>query len=53
MSHELPTPLRAVFGYSNLLPNDPALSRAQRKRLEIVRRSGRHLLHLIDDTKSS
>ena len=49
MSHELRTPLNAILGFSNLLRGDPGLSEAHRSDLEIVNRSGEHLLTLIDD----
>jgi signal transduction histidine kinase/ActR/RegA family two-component response regulator len=49
MSHELRTPLNAILGFSNLLRDDPGLSEAHRSDLEIVNRSGEHLLNLIDD----
>jgi signal transduction histidine kinase len=49
ITHELRTPLHAILGFSNLLVNDPTLSAGQRKHVEILRRSGRHLLHLIND----
>jgi signal transduction histidine kinase/DNA-binding NarL/FixJ family response regulator len=50
MSHELRTPLNAILGFSNLMMRDDAnLSEAHRKDLEIVNRSGEHLLSLIDD----
>ena len=47
MSHELRTPLNAVLGFSRLLrdgaSNDP------RRDLDIINRSGEHLLDLIND----
>jgi len=49
MSHELRTPLNAVLGFSNLLRRDPALSSSQREHLDIINRSGEHLLALIND----
>jgi PAS domain S-box-containing protein len=49
MSHELRTPLNAILGFSNLLRLDPALSNDQREHLEIINRSGEHLLTLIND----
>jgi signal transduction histidine kinase/CheY-like chemotaxis protein len=49
MSHELRTPLNAVLGFSNLLRRDPVLSSGQREYLEIINRSGEHLLTLIND----
>jgi len=49
MSHELRTPLNAVIGFSQLMEKDPALSRENRRSLEIINHSGRHLLTLIND----
>ena len=49
MSHELRTPLTAVLGFSQLLRDDPALSESQKEYLDIINRSGTHLLELIND----
>jgi signal transduction histidine kinase/DNA-binding NarL/FixJ family response regulator len=49
MSHELRTPLNAVLGFSDLLRRDPRLAPAQRENLNIIHRSGKHLLGLIND----
>jgi ligand-binding sensor domain-containing protein/signal transduction histidine kinase/CheY-like chemotaxis protein len=49
MSHELRTPLNAILGFSTLVRDDPGLSEEHRKDLEIVSRSGEHLLGLIDE----
>ncbi len=49
MSHELRTPLNAILGYSQLMQRDPALFSEHRKNLEIINRSGEHLLALIND----
>lgn len=48
MSHELRTPLNAILGFSNLL-RDRGASEQQRHDLDIINRSGEHLLGLIDD----
>ena len=52
ISHELRTPLNAILGFSQLLIRAPAVEPAQRKHLEIINRSGEHLLALIDDVLS-
>jgi signal transduction histidine kinase/CheY-like chemotaxis protein len=49
MSHELRTPLTAVLGFSQLLRDDPAVSESQKEALDIINRSGDHLLGLIND----
>ena len=49
MSHELRTPLNAILGFSTLVRSDFALPERHRKDLDIVNRSGEHLLSLIDD----
>ncbi|MCA0447077.1 MAG: PAS domain S-box protein [Bacteroidetes bacterium] len=49
MSHELRTPLNAILGYSQILEKDKTLLTSQREGLEIIRRSGEHLLTLIND----
>jgi len=48
MSHELRTPLNAILGFSNLL-RDRGASDQQRHDLDIINRSGEHLLGLIND----
>jgi signal transduction histidine kinase/CheY-like chemotaxis protein len=49
MSHELRTPLNAILGFSKLMRGGPGLSEGQRKDLDIISRSGTHLLDLIDE----
>ncbi|HTP35940.1 MAG TPA: two-component regulator propeller domain-containing protein [Candidatus Acidoferrales bacterium] len=49
MSHELRTPLNAILGFSSLVRGDPALPQARRNDMDIISRSGEHLLGLIDD----
>ncbi|MFZ0313398.1 MAG: PAS domain S-box protein, partial [Candidatus Korobacteraceae bacterium] len=49
MSHEIRTPMNAILGYSQLMLRDPSLSAAAKKNLNIINRSGEHLLGLIDD----
>jgi signal transduction histidine kinase/CheY-like chemotaxis protein len=49
MSHELRTPLNAILGFSNLMRHDSSIHEEQRKVLEIINRSGEHLLNLIND----
>ncbi len=49
MSHELRTPLNAILGFSSLLRRDSQLTEIQRNNLDIINRSGEHLLTLIND----
>jgi signal transduction histidine kinase/DNA-binding NarL/FixJ family response regulator len=49
MSHELRTPLNAILGFSNLLRDSGDFSGGRRKDLDIINRSGEHLLELIND----
>lgn len=49
MSHELRTPLNAIMGFSELLRKDKRVLQAQKDTLNIIHRSGDHLLKLIND----
>ena len=51
MSHELRTPMNSVIGFSGILTQELAgpLNDEQRKQAEMINRSGRQLLALIDD----
>ncbi|MFZ1827367.1 MAG: response regulator [Candidatus Competibacteraceae bacterium] len=49
MSHELRTPLNAIIGFSELMAKSKTLGDTDRKNLEIINRSGDHLLALIND----
>ncbi len=49
MSHEIRTPMNAILGYSQLMLRDPSLGGAAKKNLNIINRSGEHLLSLIND----
>jgi signal transduction histidine kinase len=49
MSHEIRTPLNAVLGYSQLLGRSSTISDEHRKAVEVINRSGEHLLQLIND----
>jgi PAS domain S-box-containing protein len=49
MSHELRTPLNAVIGFSQLMSRSGTLLPDQQRNLDIIHRSGQHLLTLIND----
>lgn len=49
MSHELRTPLNAILGFSQLMSRDATLGDSQKESLDIINRSGEHLLNLIND----
>lgn len=49
MSHELRTPLNAILGFSQLMRTDQSCTSAQREYLDIINRSGQHLLTLINE----
>ncbi|MFN7937361.1 MAG: response regulator [Bryobacteraceae bacterium] len=48
MSHEIRTPLNAILGYSQLMLRDPSLGNDAKANLDIINRSGEHLLTLIN-----
>ena len=49
MSHELRTPLNAVLGFSQVMKNASDVTVEQRGNLDIITRSGEHLLNLINN----
>jgi len=49
MSHELRTPLNGILGYTQIFKRDPALTAEQQKGIDIIHRSGEHLLMMIND----
>ncbi|MGA1409515.1 MAG: protein kinase domain-containing protein [Prochlorotrichaceae cyanobacterium] len=49
MSHELRTPLNAILGFTQIMMRDSNLSPDQQENLDIISRSGEHLLALIND----
>jgi len=49
MSHELRTPLNAILGFTQIMSHDPFLSEQNQNYLNIINRSGQHLLELIND----
>ena len=49
MSHELRTPLNAILGFSQIMSHHDNLNSEQKENLQIINRSGDHLLVLIND----
>ena len=49
MSHELRTPLNAILGFSEMIARDPATPEPIQEKIEIINRSGDHLLAMIND----
>ena len=49
MSHELRTPLNAILGFAQVMSRDSSLSPGHQEHLDIINRSGQHLLTLIND----
>lgn len=49
MSHELRTPLNAILGFSQLIGRSHSITSECQQHLGIIRRSGEHLLSLIND----
>jgi signal transduction histidine kinase/ActR/RegA family two-component response regulator len=49
MSHELRTPINAILGFTRLLARDVETTAAQHRKLEVIDRSGEHLLDMIND----
>ncbi|MGA9379935.1 MAG: ATP-binding protein, partial [Phormidium sp.] len=52
MSHELRTPLNAILGFSQIMVRSHSVTPEQKEHLEIINRSGEHLLNLINDILS-
>ena len=49
ISHELRTPLNGILGYTQILKRDITLTEKQERAINIIHRSGEHLLLLIND----
>ncbi len=49
MSHELRTPLNGILGYTQIFSRDTNLTEKQQQGIQIIHRSGEHLLTLIND----
>jgi PAS domain S-box-containing protein len=49
MSHELRTPLNIILGFTQVLSHDSSLTLEQQENLQIIHRSGEHLLSIINN----
>jgi signal transduction histidine kinase/CheY-like chemotaxis protein len=49
ISHEIRTPLNSILGFADLVADDPGLSPDSRRRLDLIGRSGRSLVEIIND----
>ncbi|MDM8559951.1 response regulator [Candidatus Parabeggiatoa sp. HSG14] len=49
MSHELRTPLNGILGYAQILKFDKTLTLEQHESIDVIERSGDHLLTLLND----
>ncbi len=49
MSHELRTPLNGILGYTQIFKRDAGLTAKQQQGIDIIHRSGEHLLTMIGD----
>ncbi len=48
-SHELRTPLNAILGFAQILQRETGFTPKQQRGIEVIQRSGQHLLTLIND----
>ena len=50
ISHELRTPLNSILGYAQILDGDGTIPASRRQAVKVIRKSGEHLLLLIEGT---
>ncbi len=50
ISHELRTPLNSILGYAQILNDDLSIPEHRRQAVSVIKRSGEHLLSLIEGT---
>ena len=50
ISHELRTPLNSILGYAQIMDGDKSIPPHRRQAVDVIRRSGDHLLSLIEGT---
>lgn len=48
-SHEIKTPMNAILGFAQILGRDPCLSAVARDEVATIKKSGEHLLAIIND----
>ncbi len=48
ISHELRTPLNSILGYAQIVEHDPSVPTARREAMKVIRRSGEHMVSLLD-----
>ncbi|OGM05829.1 MAG: hypothetical protein A2008_02440 [Candidatus Wallbacteria bacterium GWC2_49_35] len=49
ISHELRTPMNAILGFAHIMSRDSGITSKQRENLDIIIKSGEHLLCIIND----
>lgn len=49
MSHEIRTSLTVIIGFAQIMEKDPALTRTQTRDVQMILRSAKHLLQLINE----
>ena len=49
MSHEIRTPLNAILGFANILKKSMNATVQEKENLNIIRKSGEHLLNIINE----
>jgi signal transduction histidine kinase/CheY-like chemotaxis protein/purine-cytosine permease-like protein len=50
ISHELRTPLNSILGYAQIMDGDKSIPPHRRQAVDVIRKSGDHLLSLIEGT---
>jgi signal transduction histidine kinase/purine-cytosine permease-like protein/ActR/RegA family two-component response regulator len=50
ISHELRTPLNSILGYAQILDGDETIPASRRQAISVIRKSGDHLLSVIEGT---
>ncbi|APZ44331.1 ATP-binding protein [Acidihalobacter ferrooxydans] len=48
ISHELRTPLNSILGYAQIVEHDPKVPNERREAMKVIRRSGEHMVSLLD-----